>query len=232
LKAFLQNRMFLLDVLGDKDEDIRKDALDALKSGKPLSIEVPYLTKCLTSHWLPAQLYAADAMTHIGPEAQGGVSALVRAIDQQELRKPALMALRAIGRTEESAQALKTTLQDLGMENDARTSAASGLAEFGSKDDFAALVESLLKDNKHSGVRQHIAVCLARGLAEGWARVTEQKDKDKLVADLITALKREMESLQFEVCYPIVEAFGAIGSDAKDAIPAIFNVLASDLHFP
>ena len=217
----------LIELLGDKDHDVRSQALYAMRHMRPMGSvakeAVPVLTELLRAGDLDARSDAALVLETIGPVAKTSIPALteLRRDNDSRVRSHAAYALGTIGPTDKTAiSALIELLGD--KDSTVRGSAANSLGNSRSlSDDVIPALTRLLRDGNSS-----VQVQAARALV----RIGPETDT-AVVPVLIGILERRQRSNEYvesSVQQVAVEVLGWISLDAKAAIPILVNGLRAD----
>jgi HEAT repeat protein len=240
---------FVADALkADKSPTIRAGAAAALgRMGPNARTVVNVMIEALKDQDVAVRAAVAEALGRIGDEAKSAIPRLVPLLKDPDpgVRLAAAFALGRIG--PEAATAVPDLAQALATDTDVavRKEAARAFALLGldAKAGIPALAKALRQD-KSEEVRQHAALALEKMRGEEVHAVAPvmieamKKDPDKsvrifvvhalgnslgpnlrdFVKDLAEQLPREKEG---DVRLAIVQELGALGPDAKEALPAL-----------
>ena len=204
----------LTAVLTDKEPATRAAAADTLgRIGSGASGAVDALIPMLKDAEAPVRAAAIFALGRIEPDEPAKVSAallpLVKGEPVVELRRAVLASLGLLAdRTPATVQGTAAGLQDADV--DVRRQAALALGKFvgGGK-----LVEKELKKAFEEDKDKQVRGAALRALCEGFGA-----DAKALIPTIVARLKVEAE---FDVRIAIIEELGALGTDGKDALPAL-----------
>jgi HEAT repeat protein len=227
--------------LSDPEARVRQHAAVACgKAGPEAGAAVAALAAALGDTNKQVRRSAAESLGNIGPAAKPAVSELAKASSDadKEFRRQAVTALGKIGRADGSFEALLASLGD--SDDDVRSSAIASLRAFGPLDkaEVPALGPALRSSWRE--VRAFAVTALAKAGAEAVPLLLEAlADKElairksavdalgelraaKAVPALTEAFPKETDS---QLRQSIARAFGKMGPEAKDAVPALSKVL-------
>lgn len=208
----------LEEVLKDKEDlGVRTAAASALASlgtaGKPA---VPALTAALKDAEGRVRLSVASALLHLDPKATAAVPVLAELLQHPEdgLRQQAAAEVRRQGRT--LLPILKDALQD--KDPAVRGGAAQGLGALGpTASSVVALLNNTLKDDVPAvRVEAAIALCRLSAVNPG------------VVGPLLDGLKTGDRGVRRRAA----ESLAVVGPRAKEAIPALLNLMKDPANAP
>jgi HEAT repeat protein len=239
----------LIEALTDTDQDVRLSAIFSLFSFNQVADQVvPALIELLKDADEKVAGYAARAVGHWGKKAAGAVPHLIEALHdkRQDVAWGAACSLERIG--PEAASAVHALLEAAKRgEPSVRCQAIRAMGAIGPAAAPAApFLTASLFQNEYAGCRGPIAYALG-ALGPGMAKTTmpllvkglqtEEFGRDKaamaaglalLGADAALAAQPLIEALKDEtpeVAPAAARALGHIGPAAKDAVPALMELL-------
>jgi HEAT repeat protein len=202
----------LLELLRDPDDQVSAAATAALvKVARPTRAEVPALARNLSDASVAVRRYAAAALAELGLGAADAVPNLAEAVtrDQSpEVRRLAVAALLKVQPDHKAAvEAYTKALSD----TDARVAreAAAALAQVGQE---GGALAGLLQALDHPDPEVH------KLANQGLAKVRLDKTH-------VPLLRKALESKKSEVRARVVAALGALGPDAREAVPDLVRLL-------
>jgi HEAT repeat protein len=207
-------------LLIDKDDAYEYVWMTANALQKIGPTAVPALVEVLKSRHKSARCLTAWALGKIGPQAKEAAPALLRLLDSKDDEsRAAAEALGDIGPgAKEAIPALMRTLKsrDCSM----ASAAAQALGGIGpdARDALPLLEEMFLSDDD----TVHLASAFAL------VKIGSQRKKEALTALIEAAKVREEKDSLSARCTAIV-ALGAIGPEAREAIPVLVNAIGADL---
>jgi HEAT repeat protein len=231
---------FLVDCLRDDDYYIRRAAAGALAHiGVDAAPAVPLLTKALESRDLNDRCYAASALGAIGPQASQAVPGLIELMNDQcgEVRNCAAMALGEIGVAPRAAiDGLAGLLKD--PEKRIRISAAMALGELAPASEPAAgalsavladhdpqLVAAAARALARLGIKASPAVPALLSELDSWAPIALEPFFAHRLGSRVPVSFVTLPDAMHAIT-AVVEALGAIGPDANQAVPTLTKMLA------
>jgi WD40 repeat protein len=204
----------LLELMRDPDEQVSAAATAALvKVARPTRAEVPALTRNLGDAAAAVRRYAAAALGELGPAAAEAVPNLAEAAtrDQSpEVRRLAVAALAMVQPEGKAAvEAYTRALADADVK--VAREAAAALAQVGQE---GGALPGLLQALDHADPEIH------KLANQGLAKV-------RLDRTHVPLLRKALESKKPEVRGRIVAALGALGADAREAVPDLVRLFGA-----
>ena len=201
----------LMELLKTQDGQLCKEAVDSLlKIGRDGQVAIPVVTKELATKNLDVRFHASCALARMGSRDDQVVAVICEAIQEKEgkYREEAFNTLGYFGRA-----ALPRLIQMMKSENPAaRYAVAFRLVRMNVRDEaIVNVVRQALKE-KDVAIRQSAA-----------AAVRELGPRCKLEVSLLIELVRGLRP--GERNYETIAALGALGPDAKEAVPFLLELL-------
>lgn len=201
----------LIQALSSPDASVRAGAAEKIAGlGAEAKAAVPALIRALDDSSFIVQLWAVRALAAIGPDAKAAVNKLVRTLDDEGLRLFSLNALGKIG--PDAMPAIDKVKQIAAMSAIDEVSEAAAMAMYrieGTARQATILLQALVTMGRDAKARMHAANDLGE-IGE---------------AEAIPALLRALEDPAGGVRREAANALGRLGAVAKDAVPALEQIL-------
>jgi HEAT repeat protein len=247
-KAIQNEVPMLADVLKfDKSAEVRSGAIVLLgRLGKNARPALTPLTEAIKDPEMKVRVAAVETLGKMGPEAKNAIPAVMPLLKDGDkgLRQAAVYTLGRLGPDAKEAIPQLIPLLEKDEVVAIRRDVVQTIAQFGpeGKPALPALLKAL-KEDKSDEVREQIALSLAKmegEAAESFGELMDafRKEKNKTVRSFLVRtisatqgeqLKNHVKELadllqkekEGEVQVALIQELGAMGNNAKEAIPAL-----------